>query len=123
MTATAAVCTDCREMQINRPWVLRALGHDACMAAIRAEQQAARRFGVRFNPDGCAEGSTYAGRFDTSDKIHKEFATRAADRRRESAEGWRHEVLSHDEWRQSAEPCLLGQCEHRLSVVTAEAGR
>lgn len=111
-TDTPAVCGECREIQRNRAWALRAFGHPECRAAIRAEQQAARRFGIRIDPAGHIEGSTYAGQFDTTDKVHKIWTPKAADRRRETAEGWRHEILSHAEWKRRAEPCLRGECQH-----------
>jgi hypothetical protein len=111
-TEAATVCGECRDMQRNRPFALRALGHDTCKQAIRAEQQAARRFGIRIDPDGCTVGSTYAGQHDTADKIHESFTPDAADRHRERGEGWRHEVITHEEWKRRAEPCLTGRCDH-----------
>lgn len=116
------VCAGCRETQQNRAWVLRALGHDECKAAIRAEVLAARRFGVRFHPSGCATGSCVAGQFDTTEKVHKEFTSKAKERMRELSEGWRHELLSHEEWKQRAEPCLLGECEHEVTWQVASNG-
>lgn len=111
------VCADCREMAENRAWVLRALGHPECVAAIRAERQAARTFWIRINPRGCVVGSAlgeYVG--PLAEDAHKEFTPRVRDRRREAAEGYRHELVGHTEWKQRAESCLRGTCEHRKTV-------
>lgn len=111
MATVTAACADC--------WKSAAQGlppvHDACRTAIRDERRAARRFWIRINPAGCVEGSVYpsALKTDTAEDAHKEFTPRAADRRRETAQGWRHERISHDEWKRRAEPCLTGRCAHR----------
>jgi hypothetical protein len=115
---SASVCSDCREMAANRAWVLRALGHDECVAEIRAERLAARTFWIRINPQGCVEGSAlgeYVG--PLVDDAHKQFTPRIRDRRREAAEGYRHELVGHAEWKTRAEPCLRGQCEHRKAAT------
>lgn len=113
---TSTVCPDCREMQTNRAWVLRALGHPNCLAAIEAEKRAARKFWVRYNPQGCAEGSALAGYVGPlAEDAHKQFTPRVRDRRREAAEGYTHVLLTADEWDTKARPCLLGQCEHRAN--------
>lgn len=112
-----SVCADCREMANNRAWVLRSLGHDGCVAALRAEQLAARTFWIRISPQGCVTGSAlgeYVG--PLAEDAHKEFTPKVRDRRREAAEGWRHELVSHGEWKQRAEPCLRGQCQHRQAA-------
>ena len=117
MNATTTVCPDCREMATNRAWVLRALGHDDCIKALRAEQLARRKFWIRINPQGCVEGSAlgeYVG--PLADDAHKQVTPRIRDRRREAAEGYRHELVGHDEWKQRAEPCLLGNCQHRKAA-------
>jgi hypothetical protein len=119
MAETTSICVGCREMADNRPWVLRALGHKDCVAALRAEQLAARTFWIRINPQGCVEGSAlgeYVG--PLVEDAHKQFTPRVRDRRREAAEGYRHELVGHDEWRQRAEPCLLGQCQHRKAAAS-----
>lgn len=115
----STVCAECREMTTNRPWVLRALGHDSCKAAIRAERLAARTFWIRINPHGCVEGSAlgkYVGQL--AEDAHKQFTPPVRDRQREAAEGYRHELVGHGEWKQRAEPCLLGECSHRKQVVS-----
>jgi hypothetical protein len=112
------VCGECRAIQETRPWLLRALGHDTCRAAIRAERLAARRFGIRIDPSGCVIGSTYAGQHDTADKIHRQFTPGAADRHREREQGWRHEVITHAEWKARAEACVSGECEHHAKEVS-----
>ncbi|MEU0181831.1 hypothetical protein ABZ312_11670 [Streptomyces sp. NPDC006207] len=119
MPETTAVCADCREMQANRAWVLRALGHPDCLAAIKAERQAARTFWIRINPQGCVEGSAlgeYVG--PLVDDAHKQFTPKIKDRRREAAEGYRHELIGYDEWKQRAEPCLMSACQHRKQAAS-----
>lgn len=114
MSEQTTVCADCHEMAVSRAWVLRALGHPDCLAAIRGERQAARTFWIRIAPDGCVHGSAlaeYVG--PLAEDAHKEFTPRIADRRREAAQGWRHKLVGHAEWKRRAEPCLRGQCSHR----------
>lgn len=114
---TTTACGECREMAANRAWVLRALGHADCVRTIRAEQLAARTFWIRIAPDGCVYGSAlveYVG--PLAEDAHKEFTPKVKDRRREAAEGWRHELVGHDEWKRRAEPCLRGQCQHRRAA-------
>lgn len=117
MSTLTAACADCREIQANRAWVLRALGHPDCIAAIRAEQLATRKFWIRINPQGCVEGSAlgdYVG--PLVEDAHKQFTSRVRDRRREAAEGYRHELVGHAEWKRRAEPCLRGKCQHRKAA-------
>jgi hypothetical protein len=99
--------------------LLAVLGHPECVKAIRAEQQAARRFWIRINPQGCVEGSAlgeYVG--SNIEDAHKQFTPRVRDRKRETAEGYRHVLVAYAEWKQRAEPCLLGKCEHRKRVAS-----
>ena len=70
-------------------------------------------FWIRINPQGCVTGSAreeYIG--PLAEDAHKEFTPRVADRRREAAKGWRHELVGHEEWRRRAEECLRGRCNH-----------
>lgn len=118
MTHTMPVCPECREMQANRAWVLRALGHPECLEALRAERLAARTFWIRINPSGCVEGSAlgeYVG--PLAEDAHKEFTPRVKDRRREAKEGYRHELIGYAEWKRRAEPCLRGECQHQTAVA------
>ncbi|HEY9372843.1 hypothetical protein [Streptomyces sp.] len=117
MAELTTACPDCREMAANRAWVLRAIGHDECVKTIRAEQLAACTFWIRINPQGCVVGSAlgeYVG--PLAEDAHKEFTPKVADRRREAAEGYRHELVGHAEWKQRAELCLRGKCQHRTEV-------
>ncbi|MFD7410637.1 hypothetical protein [Kitasatospora purpeofusca] len=73
----------------------------------------APEFWVRFGPTGCATGSVrteYVGLLP--DDAHKEFTPRIADRRREAAEGWRHELVDKDRWDAEIAPCLYRRCTH-----------
>lgn len=77
---------------------------------------ATREFWIRINPQGCVTGSVLESSVGPlAEDAHKEFTTRVADRRREAGEGWRHELVSHGEWIQRAEPCISGRCQHRGS--------
>ncbi len=114
MSETTTACADCRGMAAS---LLRTLGHDECIKAIRAEQLAARRFWIRIDPSGHVEGSAlgeYVG--PDPEKAHKQFTPRVRDRKRETSQGYRHELVGHAEWKQRAEPCLLGKCEHQRAA-------
>ncbi|MFI6653246.1 hypothetical protein ACIBI8_37360 [Streptomyces sp. NPDC050529] len=82
-----------------------------------------REFWIRIDPAGCVTGSVLAGYVGLlAEDAHKEFTPRVADRRKEAAAGWRHELISHDEWTRRAQPCLTGQCSHpRGTAPTAAA--
>jgi hypothetical protein len=70
-------------------------------------------FWIRIAPTGCVYGSAleeYVG--PLAEDAHKEFTPKVADRRREAAEGWRHELVGRDEWKRRAEPCLRNRCNH-----------
>lgn len=71
-------------------------------------------FWIRINPQGCVTGSAlekYVG--PLAEDAHKEFTPRVADRRREAAAGYQHELVGHDEWVRRAKPCISGRCQHR----------
>lgn len=72
-----------------------------------------RDFWIRINPHGCVTGSVRADFIGLlQDDAHKEFTPRIADRRREAREGWKHELIDHEEWTRRAEPCIRGRCGH-----------
>ncbi|MEU9849304.1 hypothetical protein [Streptomyces sp. NPDC047985] len=80
-----------------------------------------REFWIRINPTGCVTGSVLAGYAgQLAEDAHKEFTPRIADRRKEAAAGWRHELIGHDEWTRRARPCLTGQCNHPHPTSTEE---
>lgn len=71
-------------------------------------------FWIRIKPNGCVSGSVrqdFVG--SLAENAHKEFTPRVADRRREAAAGYRHELVGHDEWDRRAKPCISGRCQHR----------
>jgi len=81
-----------------------------------------REFWIRINPEGCVTGSVlaaYVGRL--AEDAHKEFTPRIADRRKEAATGWRHELIGRDEWTRRALPCLTSKCSHALSASTEKS--
>lgn len=72
-----------------------------------------REFWIRIDPAGCVTSSvreSFVG--PLAEDVHKEFTPKVADRRREAREGWRHELIDHDEWDRRAKPCILGRCDH-----------
>lgn len=70
-------------------------------------------FWIRIAPTGCVYGSVLEESVgQLTEDAHKEFTPRIKDRRREAAEGWRHELVGREEWRRRAESCLLGRCAH-----------
>ena len=72
-----------------------------------------RSFWIQFAPSGCAVGSVLAGVVGPLvEDAHKRFTPSVRDRRREAAEGYRQELLGHDEWKRRAEPCFMGRCDH-----------
>jgi hypothetical protein len=70
-------------------------------------------FWARIDPSGCVAGTARTESVGfLPDDAHKEFTPRIADRRREAAEGWRHELMSRAQWEQRALPCLRSKCGH-----------
>lgn len=70
-------------------------------------------FWIRIAPTGCVYGSVleeYVG--PLAEDAHKEFTPKVADRRKEAAAGWRHELVGREEWKRRAEPCLVNRCNH-----------
>jgi len=75
-------------------------------------------FWIRISPSGHVAGSVhedFVGQL--AEDAHKEFTPRVADRRREAAEGWRHELVGRAEWDRRALNCLRGKCQHRGGAV------
>lgn len=73
-------------------------------------------FWLRIDPTGCATGSVredFVG--PLVEDAHKEFTPRVADRRREAAEGWRHELVDGAGF-DAAKACLVGRCQHGRPV-------
>lgn len=77
-------------------------------------------FWIRINPEGCVEGSVYASYLgeDSTEGAHAEFVPDRPTRLYEAAHGWRHERVDRAQWKRRAEPCLLGDCEHRKAVAS-----
>jgi len=75
-------------------------------------------FWIRINAQDCVEGSLLGERIGPLvEDAHKEFTPLVRGRRREAAQGYRHELVGRDEWRRRAEPCLLGKCSHRQAAA------
>ena len=75
-------------------------------------------FWIRIHPSGCVVGSVredYVG--PLAEDAHKEFTPRVKDRRREAAEGYRHELVDRAGF-DAIKPCLYGTCQHRKQVVS-----
>lgn len=76
-------------------------------------------FWIRIDPAGCVVGSVREDHVGPlAEDAHKEFTPRVRDRRREAAEGYSHELVSHAEWKRRAEPCLRRRCEHAKAVTS-----
>jgi hypothetical protein len=76
-------------------------------------------FWIRINPQGCVEGSVYASYLaeSSTEGAHAEFVPDRPTRLYEAAHGWRHENVDRAEWKRRAEPCLLGDCQHRQAAA------
>ncbi|MEV6165764.1 hypothetical protein AB0L71_28395 [Streptomyces sp. NPDC052052] len=82
-----------------------------------------REFWIRIDPTGCVTGSVRESAVGPlAEDAHKEFTPRIANRRKEAAAGWRHELIGRDEWTRRAEPCLLGRCGHHKATSAATGG-
>lgn len=75
-------------------------------------------FWVRTDKNGCAYGSLLGNCAVNEEQAHKEFAPRQRDRDRDIRQGYRIQLLTHEQWRQQAQPCFLGCCTHRKPVTT-----
>ena len=68
---------------------------------------------VQFTADGCAIASLLGDCAVDADAAHREFTPRQRDRDRQTRQGHQVELLTRDQWKQRAEACLLGGCQHR----------
>ncbi len=69
---------------------------------------------IRITPAGHVASSLPVAEVGVfQDDAHRHFTPLIDDRRREARDGWKHELISHDEWLQRAQPCLTGQCDHQ----------
>ncbi|MCX5598351.1 hypothetical protein OOK29_09400 [Streptomyces phaeochromogenes] len=71
-----------------------------------------RLFWVRYNSVGCATGSCLGECATTPDQAHKEFTSRQRDRERELRQGYRHELVTKEQWDATVRPCFIGECSH-----------
>jgi hypothetical protein len=51
------------------------------------------------------------------DDAHREFTPKVADRRREAAAGWRHELVDRARWDAEVVQCLRGRCTHTTETA------
>lgn len=75
-------------------------------------------FWVRVDQNGCAYGSMVGDAAATPEQAHREFAPRQRDRDRDVRQGYTIRLLTREQWRQHAQPCFLGQCEHRKAAAS-----
>ncbi|WP_158813196.1 hypothetical protein [Streptomyces rimosus] len=68
---------------------------------------------VLFDADGCAEGSLFGRCAVDEEQAHQELRPLKRDRDREARRGYQVRLLTREQWRRDAKPCLLGRCEHR----------
>lgn len=73
-------------------------------------------FWLRIDPSGCVDGSVREDAVgQLTEDAHKVFTPRVADRRREAAAGWRHELVDCAGF-DAIKPCLYGKCDHRSAA-------
>jgi hypothetical protein len=77
-------------------------------------------FWVRYEPDGCASGSTLGDEATSPEQAHERFTPTKRERAREEKAGYRHELVTHDRWDAEAKPCLLGKCQHAAATVPGQ---
>lgn len=77
----------------------------------------ARCFWIRVNPAGCTYSSLHGDQALTAEDAHRQFTPRQRDRHRETRQGWSIHLLTREQWKQQAEPCFMGTCEHRKQAA------
>ena len=77
----------------------------------------AQCFWVRISPDNCVFSSSHGDTAMTSEAAHKDFIPKYRDRDRELRNGWRIRLFTREQWKQQAQPCLMGTCEHRKQAA------
>lgn len=77
----------------------------------------AQCFWIRISPDGCVCSSSYGDTAVTAEAAHKDFIPKARDRDRELRGGWRVRLVTKAQWKEQAEPCLMGTCQHRQEAA------
>ncbi|MGY1439475.1 hypothetical protein [Streptomyces reniochalinae] len=75
-----------------------------------------RVFWVRYAPSGCAVGSLMGEHAASPEQAHKEFTSRQRDRERELRQGYRHELVTKEQWQTTVRPCFTGNCEHAAAA-------
>lgn len=69
-------------------------------------------FWVLFDPNGCAVGSCTGESAANAESAHLRFTPRQRDRDRQARQGYLIELLHRPQWREKAQACFLGKCEH-----------
>ena len=77
-------------------------------------------FWVRYEPNGCASGSTHGSEATSTEQAHQRFTATRRERDREQRAGYRHELVTHGTWDTSVKPCLLGKCGHAAETVPGQ---
>jgi hypothetical protein len=77
----------------------------------------ARCFWVRADDSGCVYGSLHGDQVTNADDAHKQFVPRRRDRDRDIQQGWTIRLLTREQWKEQAEPCFLGRCNHRKEAA------
>ncbi|MFD6534871.1 ASCH domain-containing protein [Streptomyces goshikiensis] len=76
---------------------------------------------VRLDPAGCAHSSVPAtGTFVLGEDAHRWFVPKLADRRREAAEGWTLNRVTHEDWVTRYRDCFRSTCAHQAAVPAPE---
>ncbi|MEU2453820.1 hypothetical protein ABZ605_27555 [Streptomyces sp. NPDC012765] len=76
---------------------------------------------VRLDPAGCAHSSAGAtGALVLGEDAYRWFVPKLADRRREAAEGWTLNRVTHEDWDARYRLCLRSACAHQAAAPAPE---
>lgn len=70
-------------------------------------------FWIRANFSGCVFSSSHGDQHLTAEDAHKDFTPRQRDRDRETKQGWTVRLVTKQQWKELAEPCFMGACQHQ----------
>ncbi|WP_328941582.1 hypothetical protein OG259_07865 [Streptomyces sp. NBC_00250] len=77
----------------------------------------AQCFWIRSDANGCVYSSSHGDTAVTAAEAHKGFTPRQRDRDRDLKNGWTVRLVTKQQWKQQAEPCFRGTCEHRKAAA------
>ncbi|WP_329114565.1 hypothetical protein [Streptomyces sp. NBC_01353] len=74
-------------------------------------------FWILADTNGCAFASVRGDCAASAEQAHERITPRVRDRAKETKNGQAVRLLTRDQWKQQAEPCFLGRCEHRAEAA------